>query len=177
MAFRHKHDLSESEVLSRMRKSDGGEDRLEIKIKYHTGITQLKKMPIGDWVDLRAAADTFIPYHEYVKISFGFSAQIPDGYEAHVVPRSSTFEKYGIIMVNSTGIIDNSYSGDGDIWHFPAYCLEWRVHVNGKKGTFIRKDDRIAQFRLMPNQPDLTFIEVDHLPGPNRGGFGSTGRR
>lgn len=92
--------------------------------------------------------------------------KLPDGYEAHILPRSSTFKKWGIIQTNHMGVIDNSYSGNNDIWGMPVRAME---------DTEIKVNDRICQFRIMKKQPELEFIEVDHLDGADRGGFGSTG--
>ena len=141
---------------------------IKIPIKYHSGITALNKIKVGDWIDLRAAEDVDLNYGEYSLISFGVSMKLPDGYEAHVLPRSSTFDKFGIIMVNSMGIIDNSYSGTNDIWKFPALCLS-------KRGCHVRINDRIAQFRIVKSQPDVVFDEVLFLDEVDRGGIGSTG--
>lgn len=152
---------------------------MKIKIKYHTDIEPL--MYIGgeksNWIDLRAAETVFIPEGEYRLISLGVSMELPEGYEAHVVPRSSTFKKWGILQANSTGIIDNSYKGDADIWKFPAYCVNGKDIVDECVGTIIKKNDRICQFRIMKKQPDFTFEEVEWLGNSDRGGFGSTGRR
>ena len=103
--------------------------------------------------------------------------QLPEGYEAHIVPRSSTFKNYGIIMTNSKGVIDNSYNGDNDIWRFPAYCLRGKDTKANIKGTFIEKNERICQFRIVKKQPELTFREVGYLGNEDRGGIGSTGVR
>ena len=92
--------------------------------------------------------------------------KLPEGYEAHIVPRSSTFKRFGVIQTNHMGIIDNSYSGDGDQWMFSAYAL---------RDTVIHANDRICQFRIMKNQPPVRFQRVEHLDAENRGGFGSTG--
>ena len=105
---------------------------------------------------------------EYKRISLGVSMELPEGYEAHVVPRSSTFERYGIIMANEVGIIDNSFCGPEDIWQFPALAM---------RDTRIEKGDRICQFRIMPAMGDVSIVTVDKLGGTNRGGFGSTGKR
>ena len=91
---------------------------------------------------------------------------LPEGYEAHVVPRSSTYKKFGIIQTNHQGVIDSSYCGDNDQWLFPAYAL---------RDTVINKNDRICQFRIVEKQPEIEFTEVDHLLEKDRGGFGSTG--
>lgn len=158
-----------------------------IKIKYHTDIEKIKKIEVGDWIDLRAAEDVFIPLGEARTISLGVSMKLPEGYEAHVVPRSSTFNKWGVILTNSKGVIDNSYSGTNDIWKFQAYCVEPKDQLDLKQaierfkyvdvysGTWIRKNDRICQFRIVKKQPEITFEEVDELDEVDRGGFGSTG--
>lgn len=138
----------------------------QVKIKYHTNILPLEKNEKGDWIDLRAAKDVDMTAGDYFLIPLGVSIKLPEGYEAHVVPRSSTFKKWGIIQANHMGVIDNSYSGDNDQWHFPAIAL---------RTTHIHKNDRICQFRLVKNQEPIEFIEIDHLDEVNRGGFGSTG--
>lgn len=145
-----------------------------IKIKYQdVDIDRLNKIKIGDWIDLRVAETVYIPKGEAKIISLGIAMKLPEGYEAHVVPRSSTFKNYGIIMTNSVGIIDNSYSGTNDIWRFPAYCLVGKDI--GGDGTTIRKNDRICQFRIVKKQPEIEFDEVLFLDEVDRGGFGSTG--
>lgn len=140
--------------------------KIKIKVKYHTDITPLEINKKGDWIDLRAAEDVDMTVGDYYLIPLGVSMKLPAGYEAHVVPRSSTFKKWGIIQANHMGVIDNSYSGDEDQWHFPAVAL---------RATHIHKNDRICQFRLVKNQEPIEFLEVDHLDDTNRGGFGSTG--
>lgn len=141
---------------------------MEIKIKYHgEDLVKLEKLPVGDWIDLRAAEDVTMEVGDFKIISLGVSMKLPEGFEAHVLPRSSTFPKWGILMTNSTGVIDNSYCGDGDIWGFPAYAV---------RKTQICKGDRICQFRIMQKMLDVSFVEVEHLGEKNRGGFGSTGK-
>ena len=147
-----------------------------IKIKYFEGANKLKSIEKGDWIDLYANKEIFIPKGQRTMIPLGIAMELPKGYEAHIVPRSSTFKTWGIILVNSIGIIDNSYNGDNDQWHFPAYCLESRTIVDGREGTLIQKGDRICQFRIVENQPSIEFIEVESLGNEDRGGFGSTGR-
>ncbi len=149
----------------------------KILIKKHVEDLILpQKIENGDWIDLRAAEDIFIPVNQFRLISLGISMKLPDGYEAQVAPRSSTFKNFGIIMTNSIGIIDNSYCGDGDIWKFPALCSIANT-FNGLEGngTFIQKNDRICQFRIVKKQPEIDFEEVEILNSPNRGGIGSTG--
>ena len=146
----------------------------KIKIKYHcSDIEKIEKITVGDWIDLRAAEDVFIPIGCFSLISLGVSMKLPEGYEAHVVPRSSTFKNWGIIQTNSMGVIDNSYCGTNDVWKFPAFCL--RTKDYGMRGTTIKKGDRICQFRIVRNQPEIEFEEVEVLEDTNRGGFGSTG--
>ena len=138
-----------------------------IKIKYHTDeIDKIKEIAVGDWIDLRAAETTILHKGDFKLISLGVSMKLPEGYEAHVVPRSSTFKKWGVLPTNSTGIIDNSYSGTNDIWRFPALAM---------RDTVINKNDRICQFRIVKRQPTVEFEEVYTLDSVDRGGFGSTG--
>ena len=139
-----------------------------IKIKYHNDIRPLEILDNGDWIDLRAAEDVNLEKGDFRLISLGVSMKLPDGYEAHIVPRSSTFKHWGIIQANHMGIIDNSYCGDNDIWKFPAIAT---------RDAVIYKNDRICQFRIMKKQPCVRFDTVEHLNGPDRGGFGSSGRK
>lgn len=142
---------------------------MEIKIKYFDPeIERIQKISVGDWIDLRAAERVVMKKDDYALIPLGVGMILPDGYEAHVLPRSSTPNKFGIMCANSMGIIDNSYSGDADEWKFPAVAI---------RDTIIEKGDRICQFRLMENQPRLIFREVAHLNEISRGGIGSTGKR
>lgn len=139
----------------------------EIKIKYHDNeIPRLQKIEKGDWIDLRAAETIKMLPNTYHTISLGVSMKLPDGFEAHVVPRSSTFKNWGLLQTNGIGIIDNSYCGDHDIWCMPVYAT---------RETTVNKGDRVCQFRIVRKMeaPDLT--EVKHLPEADRGGFGSTG--
>lgn len=141
---------------------------LEIKIKYHDkNLGKLQKLPTGDWIDLRAAERVDMNAGEFKIIPLGISMKLPEGYEAHVLPRSSTFKKWGILMVNSMGVIDESYCGEGDIWGFPALAM---------RPTTIYKGDRICQFRIMEKMDDLKFIEVEFMEDNDRGGWGSTGK-
>ena len=149
-------------------KEEKDKEMVRIKIKYFDeDDTRLEYIDgKSDWIDLRAAEDVLIQKGDFKLIPLGVAMELPNGFEAHVVPRSSTFKNYGIIQTNSFGVIDNSYCGDNDQWHFPAYAT---------RDTHIHKGDRICQFRIMRNQPEITFDEVEHLKGKNRGGFGSTG--
>ena len=139
-----------------------------IRIKYFTDKIEHLTYIDGksDWIDLRAAEDVVLKKGEFRLIRLGVAMQLPEGYEAHVVPRSSTYKNFGLIQTNHMGVIDCSYCGDNDEWRFPALAVrDTEIHVN----------DRICQFRIMKNQPKLLFEETDHLEGADRGGFGSTG--
>lgn len=140
---------------------------LKIKVKYHADIDRIEKLDRGDFIDLRCAEQTYMTKGEFKMIPLGISVQLPEGYSAIVVPRSSTFKNYGIILVNSMGVIDSSYCGDNDQWHFLAYAM---------RDTCVPKNARIAQFRLIAHQPDIEIETVDTLGNPDRGGIGSTGR-
>ena len=139
---------------------------LKIKIKYHADIDRIEKYLVGDWIDLRTAERVHMEPGDFRMISLGVSMELPYGYEAHIIPRSSTYNRYGIRLANSMGMIDNSYRGDNDIWHFPAIA---------DRSVTIEKNTRICQFRIMPVQPMVVFEEVEHLGNADRRGFGSTG--
>ena len=140
-----------------------------IKIKYHTDEIEKLRYIDGksDWIDLRAAEDVELKAGEFKLISLGVSMELPKGYEAHVVPRSSTFKTWGILQTNSIGIIDESYCGDNDIWKMPVYAT---------RDTTIHKNDRICQFRIEKHQPTIKFEEVNTLGNEDRSGFGSSGK-
>ncbi len=140
-----------------------------IKIKYFSD--KIEKLTYidgkSDWIDLRAAQDVVLKKGEFKLIPLGVAMELPRGYEAHVVPRSSTFKNFGIIQTNHQGVIDGSYCGDNDQWFMPVYAVrDTEIHVN----------DRICQFRIMENQPKIQFDEVAHLENADRGGHGSTGK-
>lgn len=141
---------------------------MEIKIKYFTNIEKIKQIPNGDWVDLRSAIDITLKKGEFAIIPLGVGMKLPFGYEAHIVPRSSTYKNYGIIQTNHMGVIDNSYSGDNDQWGMPVIAI---------RDTTIHKNDRICQFRITQKQPDFEFTEAECLDTKSRGGFGSTGKQ
>lgn len=141
----------------------------KIKVKYfEPNLEKIEKINVGDWIDLRAAERVEMKKGDYYLIRLGVGMILPAGYEALVLPRSSTPNKFGIMLANSCGVIDNSYSGDTDEWRFPAVAL---------RDTVIEKGDRIAQFRILENQPRITFETVPHLKNKSRGGIGSTGKR
>ena len=140
---------------------------MEIKVKYFIdSIEPLAQVPGSDWVDLRAAEDVVMKAGEFRLIPLGIAVALPEGYEAHVVPRSSTFKNYGLLQTNSMGVVDGSYCGDGDQWRWPAYAT---------RDVEIPRNTRLCQFRIVENQPSLTFTTVERLEGSDRGGFGSTG--
>ena len=140
-----------------------------IKVKYFDpGLPPIEKISVGDWIDLRSAERVELKAGDYYCIRLGVGMILPDGYEALVVSRSSTPDKFGIMCANSMGVIDNSYSGDADEWRFPAVAI---------RDTVIEQGDRIAQFRIVENQPRLYFETVERLNEVSRGGIGSTGTR
>jgi dUTP pyrophosphatase len=140
----------------------------KIRIKYFTEeINKVEKIVKGDWIDLRAASKVELKAGEFKLIPLGVAMELPKGYEAHIVPRSSTYKNFGIIQTNSTGIVDETYCGDNDQWFFPAYAL---------RDTVIEVNDRICQFRIMEHQPEIQFDVVEMLGNDDRGGIGSTGK-
>lgn len=140
----------------------------KIKVKYLADIEPLEIFENGDWIDLRLAETVTMLKGEYKLLRLGVAIELPKGYEALVVPRSSTFHNYGILLANSIGVIDESYCGDNDEWRFPAYAT---------KMTTITKGTRICQFRLIQHQPKFELETVESLGNENRGGIGSTGRK
>ena len=146
------------------------QDRMKIRIKYFTDkIDRLCYIDgKSDWMDLRAARDVELKAGEFALIPLGVAMELPKGYEAHVVPRSSTFKNFGVIQTNHMGVIDETYCGDNDQWFFPAYAL---------RDTVIHVNDRICQFRIMEHQPSFSFEEPDCLGNQDRGGHGSTGTK
>lgn len=141
----------------------------QIKIQYKDDTIERLKYIDGksDWIDLRAAEKIELKQGEFKLIPLGVAMQLPKGYEAHIVPRSSTYKNFGVIQTNHTGIVDETYCGPNDWWYMPAYAL---------RDTVIEKNDRICQFRIQKHQPEVVFEEVDALTGQDRGGIGSTGK-
>ncbi len=141
-----------------------------IKIKYISD--KIEKLQYienkSDWIDLRASEEVTLKAGEFKLIPLGIAMELPSGYEAHVVPRSSTFKNYGVIQTNSMGVIDETYCGDNDQWFFPALAM---------RDTIIHINDRICQFRIMEHQPQIEFTEVSDLGNKDRGGHGSTGKQ
>ncbi len=146
-----------------------GTEYLEIRIKYHcASLEKLTSISVGDWIDLRAAERVELKAGDFRRISLGVSMKLPEGYEAHIAPRSSSFQKWGFLQVNSVGVVDNSYSGTDDLWMLPVYAT---------RDAVIEMNDRICQFRILRRMPQIRFLEVESLDEVNRGGFGSTGVR
>lgn len=141
-----------------------------IRIKYFS--EEIEKLSFiagkSDWVDLRAAKEVTLKKGEFALIPLGVGMELPNGYEAHVIPRSSTYKNFGILQANSYGLVDESYCGDHDEWFFPALAV---------RDTVIHVNDRICQFRIMKHQPEIVFEETDTLSAEDRGGFGSTGKQ
>ena len=143
---------------------------VNIKIKYFDESMEKLKYIDGksDMIDLRAAEDVDMKAGEYKLIPLGVAMELPSGFEAHIYPRSSTYKNFGLTQGNSVGIIDSSYCGDNDQWMYPAVA---------SRDVVIHKNDRICQFRIVRNQPEINFCEVKQLNENGRGGFGSTGKR
>lgn len=139
-----------------------------IKILYHsTDIDHLTYVDgKSDWIDLRSAKEYSLKAGDFALIDLGISVKLPEGYEMHIAPRSSTFKNYGLLQTNGVGIVDASYCGDGDVLKMPVYAT---------RDTIVHINDRICQFRIQKHQPKITFEEVETLGSKDRGGFGSTG--
>lgn len=140
----------------------------KIYIKYSDGTEEIQKIKQGDWIDLRAAQITPMKKGDFTLIPLGVAMKLPRGYEAHVVPRSSTYKNFKVIQANSMGVIDNSYCGNDDMWYFPAIAME---------DTVINKGDRICQFRIVKSMPKIEIKTTAFLNEKSRGGIGSTGVR
>ena len=138
---------------------------MKIKINTHGGPVPAVH---GEWIDLYTAEDVYLKQFEFKIISLGVSMKMPEGCYAHIVPRSSAFKNFGVLMTNSMGVIENDYSGDGDVWGFPALAM---------RETIIPRGTRLCQFRLFKSAEPVEFVQVEHLDGPDRGGFGSTGTK
>ena len=142
---------------------------LELKVKYFTDIEPIKFIENkSDWYDLRSAEEVEMKASDFKLIKLGIGIALPEGYEAIIAPRSSTFKNYGVIQANSIGVVDESYCGDNDQWMFAAIAL---------RDTVIHKNDRICQFRIIEHQPAHTIKVVEKLGDTDRGSFGSTGKQ
>ena len=144
---------------------------MDIKIKYFTHpCIKLQDIAVGDWIDIPIPQDLNLLGTPDKLVPLGVGMQLPKGYEAHVVPRSSTFKRWGLIQTNHMGVIDESYCGDNDEWKWPCYIL-----VNKPELRYVPKGTRLCQFRIMKKQPKVNFKTVEHLLNKDRSGFGSTG--
>ena len=142
---------------------------LNIDIVYHnSNMPKLEKVDNGDWIDLRASVGGTFKKGDFALIDLGVSIRLPEGYEAHIAPRSSTFKHWGIFQTNSVGVIDNSFSGTNDVWKMPCFFT---------RDTVIEPNDRICQFRIIKKMEPVSFTEVTELNSTDRGGFGSSGRK
>lgn len=161
--------LSLNNFINKASEEDRRESNMEkIQIKYFDNeIDKVEKISKGDWIDLRSAETIYLKKGEFRLIPLGVGMKLPDGYEANIVPRSSTYKNFKVLQTNSFAVIDNSYSGDSDQWLYPVIAME---------DTIIHKNDRICQFRINKVQPEIEFEEVEHLDEVSRGGIGSTGK-
>ena len=162
---------------------------MRIKVKYFEGATKLQKIKKGNWIDVYANKDVFVKVGEREMIPLGFALELPQGWEAHLAPRSSTFKTWGIIQTNSVGVVDDTYIGDNDQWYMPVYCLQGKYIekalgalcdlpldvMKEHEGTWIKKGNKIGQFRIMEVMPEIEFEEVESFGNDDRGGFGTTG--
>lgn len=155
---------NEVDIITKHQIEQPAKETIPISLKDGTPLPYQAK--VGDWIDLCTKEDVILKQGEFKLIDLGVAMKLPKGYEALVVPRSSTFIKYGIIQTNGIGIIDETYCGNHDVWKFPALAL---------RDTEIKSCTRIAQFRIIKHQPGIRFFELENLPDKNRGGFGSTG--
>lgn len=198
---------------------------MKIRIKYFEDAKKMKKISKGNWIDVYAYQDIFIPENSEKKIPLGFALELPAGWEAHLAPRSSTFKNWNIIQTNGVGVIDDTFKGDNDMWCMPVFCIKGQEYkytedqvrkiigdkyqkeqieegikysivsndeckINdiitntvttksliNKKGIWVHKGDKVAQFRIMESMPEIEFEEVEHLLNEDRGGFGTTGKK
>ena len=170
---------------------------MKMRIKYFDGAKKLEKISKGNWIDVYANKDVFVPEGERAMIPLGFALELPQGWEGHLAPRSSTFKTWGVIQTNSVGVVDDTYIGDNDQWHMPVYCLQGKdtniievydesiTDLSGNKykikkeikGTWIHKGDKIGQFRIMEVMPEIEFEEVEVFGNADRGMCGTTGTR
>ena len=151
---------------------------MKIRIKYFEDAVRLKKIAKGNWIDVYSNKDVFVKQGERAMIPLGFALELPNGWEAHLAPRSSTVKTWGLIQTNSVGVVDDTYIGDDDQWHMPVYCLQSKDENGDEgKGTWIKKGDKIGQFRIMEVMPEIEFEEVESFGNVSRGGFGTTGSK
>lgn len=149
---------------------------MDLRVKYFNNSKKLKRIEKGNWIDVYANKDFFIEEGNNALVPLGFALELPRGWEGHLAPRSSTFKTWGLIQTNSVAVIDDTYIGDNDQWYMPVYCLEGKDICDGRNGTWIRKGDKIGQFRIIEAMPKINFKEVDTFNNADRGGFGTTGK-
>ena len=154
---------------------------MRLRIKYFEDAKKLEKISKGNWIDVYANKDMFVEKNTRAMIPLGFALELPKGWEGHLAPRSSTFKTWGIIQTNCVGVVDDTYIGDNDQWHMPVFCLQHKaieiIDNVEEKGTWIRKGDKVGQFRIMEVMPVIEFEEVESFGNVDRGGFGSTGTK
>ena len=137
------------------------------KTLYPNGLQKIggKK---SDWIDLRASKDIVLEKGSFTLIPLGVAIQLPEGYEAIIAPRSSTYKNFHVLQTNSIGVVDETYCGDNDEWKLPVIAIH---------KTEIKKGERICQFRIIEHQPDFDIEYVDVLGNEDRGGIGSSGTK
>lgn len=158
---------------------------MKIKVKYFEGATPLTKIAKGNWIDVFARKDVFVPFMGQTMIPLGFALELPKGIEGHLAPRSSTMKSWGIIQTNHVGVVDDTFIGDGDEWHYPAQCTmpkdTEKFDLGGHKvvvmGTWVRKGDKIGQFRLMDAMEEIELDVVEVFGNQDRGMEGTTGKQ
>lgn len=139
----------------------------KIKVKYLNKKCVINWNDKGDWIDLRSADNLAFPKGSHGIIHLGVAIELPEGYEAIIAPRSSTYKRWGLIQTNGIGVIDHTYCGDNDEWGMPVYAT---------RDVCIMEGDRVCQFRIQKVQPRFTIEEVRVLGNADRNGFGSTGK-
>lgn len=151
-------------------------ERVDVKIKYHDGAIKIEEIEIGDWYDLAIPEEVKFEPFEFKLVELGIAMELPEGYEAQIVPRSSTYKKWSLIQTNHTGVIDNSYRGNDDTWKLPLLQIPHKgIWDTDKESTTVPAGTRLCQFRLVPQSPRINFVETDDLGNDSRGGFGTTG--
>ena len=159
---------------------------MKLRIKYFDGAEKLEKISRGNWIDVYSNTDIFVEKGTRAMIPLGFALELPKGWEGHLAPRSSTFKTWGVIQTNGIGIVDDSYIGNNDQWYMPVYCLQAKDKIEKEvkgsdymivtHGSWIRKGDKIGQFRILEVMPVIEFEEVESFGNQDRGGFGTTGK-
>ena len=121
------------------------------------------------WCDVNKVTDGFVKVRpgDTLVCYLGIACDMGEGYEAHLLPRSSTYLKYGLLLGNSMGLIDSEYKGDTDEWKALFYCTDYAI---------VPVNARLVQMEIVKSSRDIDFKEVDTLGNDNRGGYGSTGQ-